>query len=289
MGDTGGRSAITARTRLPDWLVIGAAKSGTTTVHQMLGRHPDVWAYPEKEANFWTNEPSPERLAWYGELFATAPAWVRAGESSPEYLFNPVAPDGLARCFGDQPPRLVAVLRNPVDRAYSQYWHAVRARPETAPTFEAALLDEARNAVRFAAPNLALAERGRYLRQLQRFERRFGREPLLVLLADDLWDDPAGTLDRIATHIGVRPLGDGWGPLVSANRAQRSVAPRRIRRATAWRANVAWRQRLSHRTLRSFDPPPMHPLTRAALVERFRPENAALARWLGRDLSGWDR
>src|ERR671919_2133494 len=105
--------------RLPTFLVIGAMKSGTTALINSLGKHPDVFALPS-EIHFFDRFHD-RGLDWYRERFAKARGQGAVGESTPEYMYLPHARERIVR---DLPGvQLIAILRNPVERAYSHYWH----------------------------------------------------------------------------------------------------------------------------------------------------------------------
>src|SRR4051812_47155826 len=106
--------------RLPDYLIIGAPRSGTTALSKYLAAHPDVFLSNPKELDFFDRqEPTPDALAAYARHFAGATADEVAGEATPTYLHSPAAVARMAQTVPDA--RLVAILRNPIDRAYSHY------------------------------------------------------------------------------------------------------------------------------------------------------------------------
>lgn len=270
--------------RRPNFLILGAQKSGTSSLAGWIQRHPAVFVPPSKELHYFTT-----RLSmgddWYREQFRDSGDAVAIGEATPEYLYVEGTPKLVLDTLGPD-LQLVAILRNPIDRAYSNYWHGRLAGALPA-TFEAALDEEDRNLARGRYGWEALVDRGRYLRQIQRWQRHFGEERMHVELFDDLLADPAGVVERVWTFLGVDPAdapGMGYRP---RNRARRSRLPhplnRQLQRLPAGKAKDLVR---NHTTV-EFSPPPMRPATRLRLRETFQRENEALGRWLGRDLEAW--
>jgi hypothetical protein len=214
--------------RLPDFLVIGAQRAGTTSLYDYLIAHPVIArALPTKGVHYFDTEYS-RSLGWYRAHFPTVltAAYVRVrrnasmltGEASPYYLFHPAVPARVASVLPDV--KLVAMLRDPVDRAHSQYANE-RARGLEDATFEEALdLEERRLEgeeeklasdpayTSFANQHHSYLARGRYLEQLRRWHAFFPREQLLALESDTFFADPASGLARVHDFLGVerRPL-----------------------------------------------------------------------------------
>ena len=211
---------------LPDFLVIGAQKAGTTALYAYLRWHPGISGPSWKEASFfdrhyWRGE------AWYRGHFPNPVRMWRAertngrrlvvGEASPSYMLHPLAPERVRRMVPDV--RLVALLRDPVDRAYSHYQHEVARGTETLPFEEALDAEEERlrgEVERMTADpayfshawwNFTYLARGRYAEQLERWFALFPREQLLVVSSVDLHDRPAETYGEILEHIGVESHG----------------------------------------------------------------------------------
>jgi hypothetical protein len=206
---------------LPDFLIIGAQKSGTSSLYRYLAQHPQIRASEPKEVHFFDgglvagDDAYARGADWYRRHFppraALAPG-QRVFEASPLYLLHPLAP---ARIAGLLPQaRLIAVLRNPVDRALSHYFHNVRTNDrlqhrEDLPPREAMAAEEARLAEVLTRGDYksqayrvySYKARGRYLEQLERFWAHFPRERLLVLRAEDLFADPAAAIGRVLDFL----------------------------------------------------------------------------------------
>jgi hypothetical protein len=234
--------------RLPDFVILGAMKSGTTTLYDTLAQHPQVLPCIAKEVHFFDLDYA-NGLSWYRAHFPVdAYARLRAlatgkkvvtGEATPYYLFHPHAPGRLRRVVPHA--RLIALLRDPVDRAYSHYRHNLVTKEETL-TFEDALaaeegrlrgeLDRMRADDSYVSVNYraySYVTRGIYVDQLRVYGELFPREQLLVLKAEDYFDDPGAVYSRVlaflglgrAVPAGVKLPGPVRHPAVPAAAAQR--------------------------------------------------------------------
>ena len=271
--------------RLPDHLVIGAAKAGTTSLSRWLDAHPDVYVPPSKELHFFDRDAQWERgVDWYATNFADAGDAASVGEATPAYLFVPEAPKRIASVVPDA--RLIAVLRNPVDRAYSHYWHAHEWGGEPR-TFEDAVEASLRGdeTVRPYLP------RGYYLEQLQRYEELFSREQMLILRFEDLAADPVGTFRRVCGLLGIRDVAPrNVGKVYNAHSRHRSSRLRaRMEGVRAWRRAPGLARAVDRLNTSERAYPAMPQPLRRRLVEHFAERNEALAQHLGWDLSGWSR
>lgn len=216
------RSAQPEQCVLPDFLIVGAMKSGTTSVFNYLRRHPQVLAPSKKEIRFFDRHHC-EGLSWYQEHFPhkievnalriLRRSPVATGEASPSYMFYPGAIDRIHRSLPSV--KLIALLRDPVDRAYSHYMHNVRRNREDL-TFEQAIERESdriqgdlgRLATDdcYVALNLiyySYVSRGMYADQIQRMRDVVGEDRLLVLASEDLFQNTVATYDRITDFLGL--------------------------------------------------------------------------------------
>jgi len=203
----------------PDFVYIGPDKAGSTWLHDVLGRHPQVYLSPAKGLYFFDRYYD-RGLGWYAAKFDDArPEHLVRGEICTDYLAAPPAAERMAR---DVPgARLMVILRDPAERAHSSYLHMVRSGWR-AGTFLDALREYPE-----------LLEHGRYATQLERFRRRFPREALHVAVFDDLRADPQAFLDEVTTWLGVDAM-----PLDASLREARLPAGR-ARSASASRV-VSW-------------------------------------------------
>ncbi len=273
----------------PNFLVIGSQKAGTSTLWAVLRRHPQVFMCPTKEPNFFFLESEWRRgLGYYEGLFAGAPEGaLRVGEASPGYVCHPDVPDRVAAHLPDA--KLVLTVRNPIDRAYSQYWDA-RRQLRIPLDFGDAVAEGLEEA--YVPGRIGYFSRGVYIRYIEAWLERFPREQLHVIVLDDLKADPQGEYRRLFQFLEVDP--DFTCPEMEA-RANAST----VFRNPAYRVfldHPRWTRRLplgSRRLLLTgpeepYRYPPMAPGVRARLVDFYRPHNAALSEFLDRPLD-WDR
>jgi hypothetical protein len=202
---------------LPDFLVAGVPKAGTTALHAALSRHPGLYLSPVKEPKFFlTDGPPPAKggpgdaltyreHVWerdkYEALFDAAPPGALLGEATPFYLYDP----GAMRRIHDVLPeaKLIVIIRDPVERAHSNWTHLWSAGLEPVGDFVRACAEEDRRIAVGWAPFWHYAGLGRYGEQLDRAFSLFPREQVLVLRYRLLIDDPAATLGRICGFLGV--------------------------------------------------------------------------------------
>jgi hypothetical protein len=203
---------------LPDFLVIGAPKAGTTALHAALAAHPDLYMSAIKEPKFFlTDGPPPDRggpgdaqtyrehvwrRADYEALFADAAPGTLRGESTPFYLY-----DGDAqRRIGELIPKvkMIVILRDPVERAHSNWTHLWSAGLEPVGDFVRACAEEDARVAAGWAPFWHYTRLGRYAEQLDHLFLRFPREQVCILRYRGLLDTPAAALDDICGFLGVR-------------------------------------------------------------------------------------
>jgi hypothetical protein len=212
---TYGRATAGARP-LPDFLILGAQKAGTTALYAYLRWHPDVAGPSFKEVSFFDRHYA-RGERWYRAHLPIRRGSAIVGEASPGYLFHPLAPQRVREMVPDA--RLVALLRNPVDRAFSHYQHEVALGREPL-TFEQAVEQEdvrMRGEVErmlrdpsyfsYAWWNYTYLARGRYAEQLERWLAAFPREQLLVLFTEELAADTASVYAHVLDFLGLEQHG----------------------------------------------------------------------------------
>jgi hypothetical protein len=205
---------------LPDFLIIGAPKAGTTALHAALARHPGLYMSPVKEPKFFLNDgPPPGRgggpgdvTTWrehvwqradYEALFAPAAAGQLRGESTPFYLYDRAAQRRIRALIPDV--KMIAMLRDPVERAHSNWAHLWSAGLDPIGDFVQACADEDRRVAAGWAHFWHYTRLGRYGEQLEHLHLVFPRDQVLVLRYRQLVDAPAQTLDEICAFLGVAP------------------------------------------------------------------------------------
>jgi Sulfotransferase family len=202
---------------LPDFLVIGAPKAGTTALHVALARHPELFMSRVKEPKFFlTDGPPPtsggpgdaatfRRYVWrredYEALFADAQDGALCGESTTLYLRDAAA---IARIRATIPnAKLIAVLRDPIDRAHSNWTHLHSAGLEPESDFlRACALEDRRVALGWAQFWRYLGQ-GKYGEQLEHLYSMFPRDQVLLLMYRDLRERPTEVLDQVCAFLGV--------------------------------------------------------------------------------------
>lgn len=206
---------------LPEFLIIGAQKAGTTALYRYLIQHPDVFPPLRKEVHYFDVR-YPQGLDWYRSFFPDLASDVAASdgmrrpltcEATPYYLFHPHVPRRVAAVLPGA--KLVTILRNPIDRAYSHYQMQIQMGSETLRFEEAIEAEESRvdgESSRLLADETYRSDphilysylaRGRYIDQLLRWEACFPQSQILVLKADDLKDDRKATVDKVLDFLGL--------------------------------------------------------------------------------------
>jgi Sulfotransferase family len=228
---------------LPDFLLVGAPKAGTTALHVALARHPRLFLSPVKEPKFFLTAGAPPagpggpgdaqtfreyvwRRADYEALFDAAPAGALRGESTTLYLRDPDAHRRIAATLPDA--RLIAVVRDPVDRAHSNWTHLRSAGLEPEPDFLRACELEESRAGRGWGPFWRYLDLGRYGAHLQHLYSVFPRSQVHVVLYRDLRRDPVSTVDTICGFLGVDR---GAVPAVPAQNVTAAAAGSQLDRA----------------------------------------------------------
>lgn len=202
---------------LPSVLIIGAQKSGTTSLFNYLAQHPDVLPSLRKEIHYFDFHYD-RGVTWYRAHFPYTHQ-LRNGsltlDASPYYLVHPLVPQRAAQLLPEV--KLIALLRNPVDRALSHYQHEVRGGRESL-SFEEAIGQESERLAgeeeRLRAEpgyyslnhhRYSYTRRGLYIEQLRRWMKHFSRTQLLVLQSESLFRDPLAAMGRVHRFLGLPP------------------------------------------------------------------------------------
>ncbi len=253
---------------LPSFVIAGAQKCGTTTLAGVVRQHPEVHLSKRKEIHFFDRH-FDRGLEWYESQFSPKPHHRQVGEATPAYMYDATARERLTQTLPEA--RLVIILRNPVDRAYSHYWHKRRLGDEPLATFEEAMDAEperrARTGVR-ARIGFAYVDRGHYVDQLEELAAAQGRERLHVMLLDDLVSDRVATMRALLEFLEIDP---------------EPAASLEVRKRNSYRVTD------DSGTTETVPYSPMPAETRARLTEFYADSNARLADFLGRDLSAWQQ
>ena len=205
---------LRARRPLPHFLGLGTQKGGTTSLQELLSQHPQVFLPPCKEVHYFSLHDH-QPLRWYAEHYlAAAPGQMR-GDITPYYLFHPRAPQRIRRVL--PAARLIVLLRDPVERALSQVFHARRhgfepLEPEAALAAEAERLAGAKQRLQepgssdYSHQKHSYLSRSRYEQQLERYAALFPSRQLLVLRSEDLFQNTEACWQTIQTFLGLDPI-----------------------------------------------------------------------------------
>ncbi len=303
------------RTPQPDFLIIGAPKAGTTALHSALASHPDVFVTNPKEPKYWLCDGAPpphwrgpgdrhsqQEWVWraheYADLFRPARDDQVRGESTPFYLWSRGAHRRIAEALPEV--KLVAVVRDPIDRAYSNWMHLWSDGLEREADFETAFrLQDDRVSAGYA-PMWRYRDLGRYGEQLAHLYSLVDPERVKVVRYRDIVDAPTETVDAVSRFLGIREghvaeiPRDNAKPFVTPGWRPRTLGP--VVRAGAWAGQFArpevWRRasvplisRLAgdgtaHR-------PSLAPAQRERLIPSFAEDVALLSQLTGQDFSEW--
>ena len=294
----------------PDFLIIGPPKCGTTALYAALACHPQIYLSSVKEPYFFAFDGQPPAFAgpgadhfrqhavtdWeaYQAIFATANDYVAVGEASPLYLTS-YQPERTAANIRRRLPdaRLIAILRQPAERAYSQFTYRRQQGFEPLANFRQALAVEEERIAANWPPACRYRGNGLYFTHLTPYYALFPREQIRIYLYDDLKDRPAALLTDLCQFLHVDPA------LMPDTVAQRNVTTWQrsrfldflLRQPGALKALLpaTLRRALSSR-LRAWNqvkPPPLDPSLRRELTESYLDEILRLQDLLGRDLGHW--
>ncbi|MEQ9667893.1 sulfotransferase family protein [Coleofasciculus sp. G2-EDA-02] len=290
---------------LPTFLIIGVQKAGTTSIYNYLNQHPQIYMSPVKETNFleknW-EEIEDQRKAKidtfekYCQLFTGVKDEIAIGEASPNYLFHYESSSERIKRYVPN-AKLIAVLRNPVDRAYSDYLMHIR---DAIGKGKRTSLSEQ---IKYRADKSFVILKGFYYKHLQHFYEEFDREQIQVYLYDDLSKKPIEFMQNMYRFVGVD---DTFLPDVS-KKAQVAKVPKNtavnniLRQQNPLRTIVSsglrlilplevrqnLRSRLIQMNSQEKKAAPLSPEDRQQLIELYREDILKLQDLIQRDLSAW--
>ena len=271
--------------RLPNFVIIGAMRSGTSSLAGYLASHPDLFMAPRKELHFF-NRHYEQGLDWYRLRFAEATGEHAVGEATPTYIYDRQSIDRMATDIGDA--KLIAILREPVSRAYSHYWFN-RSRGYEPLSFADAIAAEAERldgADALTRARFSYVDRGRYADQLEYVATRFPAEQLHVLLVEDLKRSPEATYGAVCAFLGIdadfRPENLG-APVNAFYRARWPKLNQAVK-------GLPKPLRTAVKIINKADAEPYPPIeteTRDRLRSEFADSVAHLERLLDRNLDAW--
>ena len=298
---------------MPNFLIIGAGKSGTTSLYHYLKQHPQVYMSPVKEPKFFAvegkkldfrgpndeismNRGSITDIDAYRALFKGVTSEKAIGEASTLYLHSPEAPGRIRHYIPEA--KLVAILRDPVERAYSSFVQRVQKGDEPLSDFAEALREEENGMRNNWAPRWQSKRIGCYYTHLKRYYDIFDREQIKVYLYEDLKGDPVGVAQSVFRFLEVN---DTFVPNVSLIHNVSGIPKSRALQAFISKPSPlkstlkpllpeGLRQHVSvfleNRNIAG-PPPPLSQDVRRDLIDFYREDILKLEKLIGRDLSRW--
>ncbi|WP_239651509.1 sulfotransferase [Neosynechococcus sphagnicola] len=291
---------------MPNFLIIGAAKAGTTALHTYLQQHPQIFMTPDKETNFFAyqgetldfqgvgdtaiNQFSVTDLVTYQQLFAGVKDEIAIGEACPLYLYHPQAPQRIAEHLPGV--RLIVILRNPADRAYANFLHLVRDDRELERNFIQALRGEAQRIQNNWEWFWHYVQLGYYGCQLKRYYDIFDADKIKVYLYEDLVERCHWLLQDLFNFLQVDPT---FIPDMTIRPNKSGVPKNSILHQFLTKPNLfktlskplfpeRFRQRIQHSNLVT---PKLSPEVREFLITLYRSDILTCQDLIGRDLSAW--
>ncbi len=292
---------------LPNFLIIGAQKAGTTALYYALSKHPELFMSSNKEPQYFASESelseaagpgdstagTVDTLPAYEELFVDAAPEQAIGEASTIYLYAPRAPGRISELL--PAAKLIAMLRNPVDRAYSNFLHLVRDGRETADTFGIAITEEDSRRNDGWSTNWRYREKGLYAPQIERYTARFAADQIRWYLYEDFNAAPHSTIVDIYRFLEVDDLFTqdltarlNVGGMPKSNSLQRlSRNSERLKWAIEPLLPAPVKRRLLSAQNRNLARPSIDASLRAELIAYFRADMEKVADLTGLDTSTW--
>lgn len=293
---------------MPNFLIIGAAKSGTTSLYHYLKQHHQVYVSPIKETEFFAFEgdeveflgsgfkqsPSITYIEDYLSLFEGVKNETAIGEASPVYLYNTKAIERIEHYIPDV--KLIAILRNPVNRAYSQFLHNIRDGHEPIAEFDKALGAEESRIENNWLWGYHYIRAGFYYNQLEPYFKRFRRRQLRVYLYEDLRSRP---LHLLRDLLGFLEVDDSFKPDVSMKHNVSGLPKSRFLHRFLTKPNWVkdrlkvvlpkdMRKRIKHKIRnRNLLKIQMPETIRCHLIQMYRDDISKLQGLIQRDLSQW--
>lgn len=277
--------------KLPNFIILGAQKSGTTSLHHALDNHSEVYVSNPKEISFFNKDENYALgIEWYASFFNKWKNEKVAGESTPSYLWDEKVPMRIKQTLPQA--KFIILLRNPVDRAYSAYWYALIGGDETL-SFEQALEAEPIRSEKGAAIRgfSSYVDRGLYAAHIKRFFNHFPLDQFLILIAEEYKKNPQKTLLDVTRFLDIT-CDESFLKAAIIVKKNLSRVPRLKyvhRLVPFFSKNFSLGAKIIRRlNLKNGVYPPMSPKIRKELAARFHKSNQELEEILQRKLDMWD-
>ncbi|WP_048321155.1 sulfotransferase domain-containing protein [Crocosphaera watsonii] len=298
----------------PDFIIIGAAKSGTTTLYEYLCRHPQIFMSTPKEPDFFSLDQNYTKgIEWYESLFEEAKPHQICGEASTTYSRSHQHPNTAERIAKHLPDvKLIYIMRHPIDSAYSFYAYRLR-RSQYNREFLAARneLMEAKTFEEGIAQQSEFIDSSHYLEQIEKYLPFYPQESFLFLFMEDLISNPMGVVTKIFDFLGVdfdiklmnkeaivANKADDDSEKFFRRRLSKSIQAIPLAKSASQLLPKSLKQTFyqigynfgnGKWTNQEYVPPQMLPETRTMLIEKFREPNHRSSQFLSRDLSHWNQ
>jgi hypothetical protein len=293
---------------MPNFLVIGASSSGTTSIYHYLKQHPQVFMSPIKETHFFSfagqefamttikgyKQRKVDSLDEYKSLFQDVSDEIAIGEVSPSYLYTPSSPERIKQSVPNA--KLIAILRNPVDRAYSNYLRCVRNDQEPITDFAEALRQEPIRIQNNWSPKWFYKSKGFYYEQLKRYFEVFDKNQIQIYLYEDLCDSPSNLMQNLFEFLDVDST---FVPNISEKKNVSYIPKNRLLQKFLKKTNIIksivkplLSEKLRHRAVTNLkiwnqSKPLLLPDIRKQLTQEYREDILKLQDLLQKDLSHW--
>ncbi|WP_424315767.1 sulfotransferase family protein [Haloferula sp.] len=287
--------------RLPDFLIIGEMRCGSTTLWEMLRHHPGVYFSEEKELHFFDGRDGKwdRGIDWYSQKFSGSCEGMICGEATPDYLFHDDACSRIAATIPNA--KLVVILRDPVERAWSHYWHNIRRGRESLSFREAMEAERERMDSKDAdiRAHFSYATRGHYIESLRRYEEVFGKDAIHVVFLEDVKVSRKKMIEGVCGHLALEVVPEMLEERApQRNKAEyprwpglSAVARGAMKRVSGNRLLEVPARKIAEltRPLRTYSgKSEMDQDIRKQLVNSYASSNKALSEWMGREVP-WAR
>jgi len=277
--------------KLPTFIIAGAQKSGTTSLHYALAKHPDIFMSEPKELNFFNIDSNYEKgIEWYSSFFKSWHSEKVAGECTPEYMWDKRVAERMPKIIPSA--KILFILRNPIDRAYSAYWHAVRYGRENLSFEEAIKVEPERMKKDYMTRRYnSYIDRGFYYRQIKPFLKYYDNTKIIILIFEEYKENPIETLIKVTNFFEISH-DSSYLSRASIERRNIAMIPRSIKLQSLYKVlnkHFPMATRLLGRlNLKKEVYSPMAEHVREMLVNKYYESNRQLEELLKKKLIQWD-